>query len=76
MIDGERSRLCWEPEKKNPGEGRRDRNPEVGTRGGKKKKEYLSCPLHLLQLWEFIFIVLNIYLAALSLRCGTWDLVP
>lgn len=33
LIDGERSRLCWEPEKKkNPGEGRRDRNPEVGTR--------------------------------------------
>ena len=66
LIDGERSRLCWEPEKKSR-RGKERQESRSRNQGKKKKKEYLSCPLHLLQLWEFIFIVLNIYLAALSL---------
>lgn len=52
LIDGERSRLCWEPEKKNQ-ERKENRNPEVGTR---EKEAASFLPSALASALEFIFI--------------------
>ena len=53
---------------------------ESRNRNQEKKKQHLSCLLHLLQLWEFfcLFVCLffNIYLAALVLDVACGILFP
>ena len=76
LIDGERSRLRWEPGEKKNRVGKE--RQESRNRNQEKKKQHLSCLLHLLQLWEvFLFVsFFNIYLATLVLDVACGILFP
>ena len=75
LIDGERSRLCWEPEKKSR-RGKERQESRSRNQGKKKKKGVSFLPSALASALGVYFYCFKYLFGCTESWCGTWNLVP